>query len=146
MTTGYRFLDVSNDSRQECPICSRMMKNKKTLDKCKHSFCKNCIEEAFQHSKKCPLCSQVYGDLIGNQPNGIMTFRTKSSHLPGYPECGTITISYVFHNGTQGPNHPNPGTPYTGTRRTAFLPENQEGRKVLTIFQTALERKITCNI
>jgi hypothetical protein len=37
------------------------------------SFCAGCIEEIFKHQKKCPVCSQVYGPLIGNQPPGKMT-------------------------------------------------------------------------
>ena len=53
--------------------------------------------------------------------------------LPGYPGCGTIVITYYIPDGTQGPQHPNPGQHYTGTRRTAFLPDNQEGREVLKV-------------
>ena len=53
--------------------------------------------------------------------------------LPGYRGCGTIVINYYIPDGTQGPQHPNPGQRYTGTHRTAYLPDNQEGREVLKV-------------
>ena len=33
----------------------------------------------------------------------------------------------------QGPEHPNPGRRYHGTIRTAYLPDNAEGREVLAV-------------
>ena len=36
-------------------------------------------------------------------------------------------------------NHPNPGQPYKGTSRTAYLPENQEGRVILNLLKRAFE-------
>ena len=53
--------------------------------------------------------------------------------LPGYSGCGSIVISYNIPGGWQGPQHPNPGQRYTGTQRTAYLPDNQEGREVLQV-------------
>ena len=66
--------------------------------------------------------------------------------LPGYGSCGTIVISYRFPSGTQGPDHPNPGKPYTGTSRTAYLPNNIEGKKVLRHLKKAFEQKLTFTI
>ena len=60
------------EQEEECSICLSYMTDKKTLHKCGHSFCAVCIDEAFKHLKKCPVCSQVYGPLIGNQPDGKM--------------------------------------------------------------------------
>ena len=31
------------------------------------------------------------------------------------------------------PEHPNPGQPFSGTSRTAFLPDTHEGREVLKV-------------
>ena len=53
--------------------------------------------------------------------------------LPGYPGCGTIVITYNIPNGIQGPQHPNPGQRYTGKHRTAYLPDNKEGRVVVKV-------------
>ena len=44
---------------------------------------------------------------------------------------GTIIIDYHLPSGFQGPEHPNPGQLYQGTSRTAYLPDNSEGREVL---------------
>ena len=116
------------------------------MDKCGHSFCTRCIDEAFKHQKKCPICSQVYGPLIGNQPPGKMIYSYQSTSLPGFRSCGTIVITYIFEGGTQGRNHPNPGKPYPGTKRTAYLPDNEEGRKVLGLLKKAFHQKLTFTI
>ena len=87
---------------------------------------------------------------MGNQPDGTMNIgvsclsvvkvhnhgtcpQYEHTFLPGYPGCGTIVINYYIPDGTQGPQHPNPGQRYTGTHRTAYLPDNQEGREVLKV-------------
>lgn len=122
------------------------MTDPKTLHKCNHSFCATCIDNAFKYQKKCPICSEVYGLIIGNQPQGHMFTTTTSQKLPGYEKCGTITITYHFDGGVQGQNHPNPGRRYTGTTRSAYLPDNDEGRKVLKLLQKAFEQKLTFTI
>ena len=116
---------------------------KKTLDKCGHSFCAGCIDEAFKHQKKCPVCSNVHGPLIGNQPPGKMFVSSSEIDLPGYELCGSITITYKFEEGIQGPEHPNPGTRYAGTTRTAYLPNNEEGNKICKLLQKAFQQKLT---
>ncbi len=88
----------------------------------------------------------VYGPLFGNQPHGNMFDSFHSTSLPGFGSCGTIVISYRFQSGTQGLDHPNPGKPYMGTSRTAYLPDNQEGRKVLKLLRKAFEQKLTFTI
>jgi len=45
-----------------------------------------------------------------------------------------------------GPEHPNPGQPYNGTQRTAYLPDNDIGREVLELLQIAWERKLLFTI
>ena len=138
--------DPKDVDKKECSICLGDITNKKTLDKCGHSFCADCINEAFKHTKKCPVCSMVYGPLIGNQPKGNMFDSFRSTSLPGFGSCGTITISYRFPSGIQGPEHPNPGKPYTGTNRNAYLPDNKEGRKVLKLLKKAFEQKLMFTI
>ena len=131
---------------EKCTICLSEFKKKKTLEKCGHSFCTSCIEEAFKHNKKCPVCSYVYGVIIGDQPDGTMSFTLLSQSLPGYPSCKTICITYSFPQGIQGKEHPNPGKPYQGTTRHAYLPDNEEGKKVLRLLQKAFEQKLTFTI
>ena len=140
--------DQKAGSRDDkCPlICLCDFTDKKTLSKCGHSFCAGCIDEAFKHQKKCPVCSQVYGPLIGNQPDGRMIESYYSTSLLGFALCGTIVIHYRFRNGTQGPDHPNPGKPYTGTTQTTYLPDNKEGRKVRQLLKKAFHQKLTFTI
>ena len=131
-----------NSKDDECSICLSDFTNKKTLDKCGHSFCTKCIDKAFKIKKQCPICLTAYGPLTGNQPKGSMYDSFLSTYLPGFKSCGTIVISYRFPSGMQGPDHPNPGKPYTGTSRTAYLPNNDQGKKVLKLLRKAFEQKL----
>ncbi|XP_006769101.1 PREDICTED: E3 ubiquitin-protein ligase DTX3L [Myotis davidii] len=45
-------------------------------------------------------------------------------------------------DGIEKKEHPNPGKPYSGTQRTAFLPANEEGKEVLTLLQKAFAQKL----
>ncbi|XP_049978351.1 protein mono-ADP-ribosyltransferase PARP14-like [Alexandromys fortis] len=78
----------------------------------------------------------------GNQPDGTMTFTTSRQSLPGYEDCGTIEIQYIMGSGIQTNEHPNPGKPYSGTRRTAYLPDTQEGRHVLGLLREAFKNRL----
>lgn len=53
--------------------------------------------------------------------------------LPGYEGYKTYKITYIIPDGTQGPNHPNPGMRYTGVTRVAYLPTTYEGHEVLMV-------------
>ena len=131
----------------ECPLCSSGFTEKKTLDKCGHSFCTVCIDRVFKARKLCPVCFVFCpGPITGNQPKGNMYESYESTSLPGFRHCGTIVISYRFSNGIQGPDHPNPGKPYTGTSLTAYLPDSEEGRKVCSRFKKAFEQKMMFTI
>ncbi|XP_041360692.1 uncharacterized protein LOC121376949 [Gigantopelta aegis] len=128
-----------------CVICIDIASKPKILDKCGHVFCCGCIDKCFQVFKPvCPICNTIYGVIIGNQPQGNMTVKRERNHsLPGHPDCGTISITYHFKDGTQGSEHPNPGSRYHGTTRTAYLPDSPEGNKVLCLLQIAFERRVT---
>ena len=43
-------------------------------------------------------------------------------------------------------NHPNPGRHFTGTSRTAYLPNNTEGKKVLGLLKKAFDARLTFTI
>ncbi|NP_001017353.1 protein deltex-3 isoform X1 [Xenopus tropicalis] len=136
-----------NSQEEQCPICLSGFKDKQTLEKCKHSFCGDCISRALQVKKACPICGCLYGELTGNQPDGKMEFvRDASLHLPGYEQYGAIIIRYTFQPGIQGPKHPNPGVRYPGTTREAFLPDSPRGNKVLKLFEKAFNQRLTFTI
>ena len=42
-------------------------------------------------------------------------------------------ISYYIPDGIQGLEHPSPGAHFYGTTRSAYLPDNAEGREVLAV-------------
>ncbi|KAK3747030.1 hypothetical protein QZH41_006104 [Actinostola sp. cb2023] len=69
----------------ECPICLTNIRQPKTLPKCKHTFCKRCLDEALRKSPKCPLCRDpVRSRHIGNQPDGSMPVRSR--HIGNQPD------------------------------------------------------------
>ena len=59
---------------------------------------------------------------------------------------GTIVIDYHLPSGLQGPEHPNPGRYYDGTSRTAYLPDNREGREVLQLLRRAFDARLVFTI
>jgi len=68
-----------------------------------------------------------------------MTYKVVPKGLPGYESYHSIQITYNFQNGTQSPNHPTPGEPYyaIGFPKTAFLPDNEQGRSMLDLLEKA---------
>ncbi|XP_061871350.1 probable E3 ubiquitin-protein ligase DTX3 [Colius striatus] len=136
------------EPERQCPICLGEIQNMKTLEKCRHSFCEDCITRALQVKTACPMCGRFYGQLVGNQPpNGrMLVSRDAGLPLPGYEGCGTIIIQYVFPPGVQGAEHPNPGVRYPGTTRVAYLPDCPEGNKVLGLFRKAFAQRLTFTV
>ncbi|XP_055955559.1 uncharacterized protein LOC126816067 isoform X1 [Patella vulgata] len=128
----------------ECSICMEVISERKNLP-CGHSFCGPCIDQAMKCSIFCPICRKnVYGGIqTGTQPDGHMEV-TKNiySHLPGYEKYCTIEIKYIFRDGIQSEKHPNPGKPFKGTTRTAYLPDNRDGQEVLSLLKTAWDRRL----
>ena len=127
-----------------CCICP--VKDPAVLSTTCHMFCYICIDEAFKNGTACSTCSTRYFKLIGDQPEGTMTFTKESLSLPGHEDVGTIVINYTFSSGIQGSNHPNPGKRYYGTNQTAYLPDNEEGNKVLGLLKKAFDRKLIFTI
>ena len=136
------------DDDTHCVICMSDIMNKKTLEKCEHSFCLDCIDQWFRKSNPiCPSCGAVYGVITGNQPDGHMDHCVISDmHLPGFEKHGCIQLNYSFPDGIQTQNHPNPGCRYSGTYRTAYLPASREGWKVLHLLEKAFKRRLVFTI
>lgn len=133
---------AAGDEDENCPICMDRFTNKKQL-KCKHEFCEECLARSRESlGPTCPVCKDVFGKMEGDQPDGQMTWYRGSSSLPGFPGCGTITINYTISSGVQTEKHSNPGKRYYGISRTAYLPDNQEGREVLHLLKKAFDQKL----
>ncbi|XP_059549506.1 probable E3 ubiquitin-protein ligase DTX2 isoform X5 [Myotis daubentonii] len=95
-------------------------------------------------SLQCPSCKTIYGEKTGTQPRGKMEVFSFQVSLPGHEDCGTILIVYNIPHGIQGPEHPNPGKPFTarGFPRQCYLPDNAQGRKVLELLKVAWKRRL----
>eukprot|EP00118_Oscarella_pearsei_P017741 m.178430 g.178430 ORF g.178430 m.178430 type:complete len:1333 (+) comp39174_c0_seq2:148-4146(+) len=137
----------SGDKEEDsCAICIGSITNRKALP-CGHAFCSPCIDQWFKQKPSCPNCFKTFGKVTGNQPaGGTMHHSTRSSSLPGFRDCGTIEINYHIPSGRQTDKHPNPGQPYGGTSRTAYLPDNTEGRKVLGLLKKAFDARLTFTV
>ncbi|XP_061464972.1 E3 ubiquitin-protein ligase DTX3L [Rhineura floridana] len=125
-----------------CSVCMDKIHQKKVLPKCKHEFCFECIETAMKYKPVCPVCNMSYGKVEGNQPPAKMDIQKSRLSLPGYKGYGTIEIRYHIPEGTQTADHPNPGRRFQGTCRTAYLPDNPEGREILKLLQQAFAQKL----
>ncbi|XP_070290450.1 probable E3 ubiquitin-protein ligase DTX2 isoform X3 [Salvelinus sp. IW2-2015] len=117
--------------------------------KCGHTLHMLCMLAMYNNGTKdgslqCPSCKTIYGEKTGTQPKGKMEIYSIAQSLPGHPDCGTIQIIYSIPPGIQGPEHPNPGQPYTcrGFPRFCFLPDNDKGRKVLELLKVAWTRRL----
>lgn len=135
------------DEISDCVICMDVLQNKKTLDKCSHEFCKDCIDSHFKYKPQCPICFTAYGVIIGTQPPGHMEINRDRRHqLPGFTEKGLIRVYYSFADGKQGPEHPNPGQRFYGTSRTGYLPDNEKGQIVARLLKVAFNRRLVFTV
>ncbi|GCC45632.1 hypothetical protein chiPu_0029772 [Chiloscyllium punctatum] len=87
-----------------CPICLGEIGERRSLNRCGHSFCDPCLQGAFRVRPVCPVCGLVYGTVTGDQPPGgsMSSARQQSLHLPGYEGSATIQITYTIPSGIQG--------------------------------------------
>ncbi|XP_033726612.1 uncharacterized protein LOC117316199 [Pecten maximus] len=133
---------------EDCPICMEKIDSKERVElkKCHHVFCLSCAKQSFNVKPACPLCNVVYGTIRGNQPEGFMVEMFGKESLPGFVGCGNIHIYYSFCDGIQDAEHPNPGKPYRGTRREAFLPDDEEGQRVHRLLRKSFQQQMTFTI
>ncbi|KAF6718120.1 E3 ubiquitin-protein ligase DTX3L [Oryzias melastigma] len=143
-----KYTDTSSDAasssggKECCSICLLRLNKKKRL-KCQHEFCEECLQHALhQTGSICPLCNHVFDVLLGDQPDGNMSWTKSSDSLPGFSDCGHIVITYNIPSGVQTERHPNPGKPFNGTSRTAYLPDNKEGNAVLKLLKKAFDQRL----
>lgn len=125
------------------------------LRDCKHIYHKTCLEKLIEYVNseyiQCPLCKKIYGTKIGNQPDIIkMKHIIIKQKLPSYQEENSIQITYYTtkSNGIQNSNHPNPGKPFycSSFPRIAYLPNNEQGNKVLEMLKKAFTQKLIFTI
>ncbi|XP_078081244.1 putative E3 ubiquitin-protein ligase DTX2 isoform X2 [Mustelus asterias] len=117
--------------------------------RCGHVFHLLCMVAMYENGNKdgslqCPSCKIIYGEKTGTQPKGKMDIYLLPQSLPGYPDSGSIQIVYNIPHGIQGPEHPNPGKPYTarGFPRHCYLPYSEKGKQVLELLKVAWHRRL----
>ncbi|XP_034092996.1 E3 ubiquitin-protein ligase DTX4-like isoform X1 [Gymnodraco acuticeps] len=123
------------------------------LAQCGHQYHFQCLVAMYNNGNKdgslqCPTCKTIYGVKTGNQPAGKMEYHIIPHSLPGHPDCKSIRIIYNIPPGLQGPEHPNPGKPFTarGFPRHCYLPDSEKGRKVLKLLLVAWDRRLIFSI
>ncbi|KAI1887728.1 hypothetical protein AGOR_G00193320 [Albula goreensis] len=123
------------------------------LATCGHQYHLQCLVAMYNNGNKdgslqCPTCKTIYGVKTGNQPPGKMEYHVIPHSLPGHPDCRTIRIIYNIPPGIQGPEHPNPGKPFTarGFPRHCYLPDSEKGRKVLRLLLEAWDRRLVFSV
>ncbi|XP_062614147.1 uncharacterized protein LOC134275882 [Saccostrea cucullata] len=140
--SDYDNVESDESERFTCVVCmDDEMEDPVLLKKCRHKFCRECIEEYFSKKPTCPVCNTVYGEVFGNQPDGSAKVYKDKTSLPGF-KCPTIIIHYDIPNGVQSEEHPNPGVDFTGVSRQGYLPDNKEGRKILGMLKRAFEHRL----
>ncbi|XP_070563511.1 E3 ubiquitin-protein ligase TRIM56-like [Ptychodera flava] len=75
--------------------------------------------------------------ITGNMPKGEMSVENF---------VGFHRILYVFEDGIQGADQPNPGQQYKGGRFYGWLPDTIEGGQILQLLKTAFNRRLTFTI
>ncbi|XP_066535244.1 E3 ubiquitin-protein ligase DTX4 [Hoplias malabaricus] len=123
------------------------------LAQCGHQYHLQCLVAMYNNGNKdgslqCPTCKTIYGVKTGNQPPGKMEYHVIPHSLPGHPDCKTIRIIYNIPPGIQGPEHSNPGKPFTarGFPRHCYLPDSEKGRKVLRLLLVAWDRRLIFSV
>uniref|UniRef100_A0A1B0CQ23 E3 ubiquitin-protein ligase n=1 Tax=Lutzomyia longipalpis TaxID=7200 RepID=A0A1B0CQ23_LUTLO len=148
---------------QPCPMCMEELRHNPqnpaiSLIRCQHLMHLECLNEMIINQQKenqsqalyieCPVCGIVYGEKIGNQPSGTMSWVIIPKSLPGHDGQNTIQIVYNIASGVQGPDHPHPGRAFfaVGFPRTCYLPDCPLGRKVLRFLKIAFDRRLLFSI
>ncbi|BFY98930.1 hypothetical protein BsWGS_01970 [Bradybaena similaris] len=131
---GSKNAGSSVDLEKICEICVNQKTNH-SLRCCSKYVCQDCEKK----TANCPYCRTFWRVLIGDQPRGTM----RVYDLQVYPFW---EINYTFPSGFQEACHPNPGAPYTGITRIAYLPRNEDGLDVLMLLRIAFLRRLTFTI
>lgn len=147
---------------QPCPMCmEELVHNSQnptiSLSRCQHLIHLQCLNEMIIAQQKdvtknlfieCPVCGIVYGEKVGNQPAGTMSWSIIGKNLPGHEGQNTIQIVYDIASGIQTEEHPHPGRAFfaVGFPRICYLPDCPLGRKVLRFLKIAFDRRLLFSI
>lgn len=137
---------LRSDEFEKCAVCLTEFTAEESgqivrLGQCKgHYYHKECISSAFcgAESLKCPVCGYLYGVQWGGMPPGTFDIVYHRDVTCDGFQPGSWVLDYHFSKGLL-PS----GQHYTGTSRTAVLPDTEEGREVLRLLICAFYRRQT---
>ncbi len=138
---------VSNAS-PECAICLETFSMKDppmALLTCAHGFHAKCIQDVLRHSSQCPVCRQHVREPQGTSPSGTMTVTWSSTPCPGFGS-GTFVIDYRIPSGIQLAYHENHGHSFQGATRCAYVPDCDDGRRLVKRLKYAFMRGLTFTV
>ncbi len=80
---------LSIDRRDfDCPLCFQLLYEPITLE-CGHTFCRDCLYQAFQFKKHCPLCRKHSSiDTITSSSNILISKLLEKYNTIGYQTRG----------------------------------------------------------
>ena len=131
-------LNMYEQNPNDIEVFQNFQYNVVLLENCvDHFFHIECLNNLIgdKTSIKCPVCSKIYGILMGNMPYGTFNAYKIQQRCQGF-NCDTILINYNFPSGNG----------YSGTSRNCYLPNNKEGREVLALLYIAFQRKLTFTV
>ena len=128
-------LETEPESEEDRTCCICLDGDAAAQLPCGHKYHAACLESWFEQRPSCPTCGQFYGDRMGSMPDGSMSWSWRRVSLAGHT-CSTIVLHFNFPGGSRD------GQSFDGRSQHAYLPDNEEGKKLLAMFQLAFRRKV----
>ncbi|XP_062859960.1 probable E3 ubiquitin-protein ligase DTX3 [Trichomycterus rosablanca] len=125
---------ISSGGNQDllCSVCKADHSTVKQKS-CGYKFCSQCEKES--HTS-CKICSQASNqDTVGIK--GSVFIRESTVTIPGFIRDTTLRLIYDIPDGIQGDDHPCPGAPFKGGKFQAFLPYNEDTKRLLPLLEKA---------
>ncbi|GFH49961.1 hypothetical protein CTEN210_06437 [Chaetoceros tenuissimus] len=131
------------DFKQDCPICLGELGSNPYILRSLHCACvhishQGCIQKSLEMYPRCPTCKKWVKEPQGNSPSGTMCISIIPDKCSGY-SVDTIVIHYQMDSGYQKSYHPNPNAYHDGNDVKAYLPNNDDGMKLLKRLKYAFE-------
>lgn len=146
-------MDLPFCSRKTCTICKESLQGSKMgipvgLVGCGHAFHWRCLKASSGCPPECNTCRKPLLSAVmkGKMPSGTMTVSSKSHSFQDGDEEDILEILYSFKPGVQRPYHNNPGKLFDGTEFSAFLPGNDEGKRLLSRLKRAFAQGLTFDV
>ncbi|KAL7465443.1 hypothetical protein ACHAXS_008769, partial [Conticribra weissflogii] len=133
-TEGLQPISRFPHSNETCRLCGKSLASGFCVEiqACRHAFHQKCLENKLLRGvDRCSVCGVSYGRPRGHSPSGTMTIDRDPRLCPGFEPAKTIRITYRIPPGIQKSYHPHPGRRHEGTTRTAYLPNDDEGIRLL---------------